>query len=183
MNLKKTILLVPVILALVAANAYKSIAQDNAQEYILKAAFIYRFTDYVEWNNNSSDVFSIAVIGESGITPQLLELARGKKIKNKRIVIREFESVNELDEQGGVGSFQIIFVSRNFTQGIENITSKIGEQPVLVIAEQRNAVEKGSSINFFISNNKLKFEVNMKAVTKAGLKISSQLLQHAIIIN
>jgi hypothetical protein len=37
-------------------------------------------------------------------------------------------------------------------------------------------------MNFVMMDNKLKFEVNLKAINKAGIGISSFLLQHAIIV-
>jgi hypothetical protein len=37
-------------------------------------------------------------------------------------------------------------------------------------------------MNFVMVENKLKFEVNLKAINKSGIGISSFLLQHAIIV-
>jgi hypothetical protein len=157
--------------------------QTGKEEYTLKAAFLYRFTDYVDWENNAADNFSIAIVGESEITSPLIDLAGDKKIKNKRIRVNAFNNINDLTAStNGIGAYQIIFVSHNYT-GIENVISKVADLPILVITEERGAAEKGAVINFLIVSNKLKFEVNMKAVYRSGLKISSQLLQHAILVN
>ena len=177
--IKHTLILFLAGIILNTAPSFAQEKQADAQEYVLKAAFIYRFTDYVAWEENSASIFSIAILGDSEITPWLLELTKGKSIKNKRIYIKQFNNLNDIP----VNAYQIIFVSKNYADGIESVVSKVAGSPVLVIAEQKGAAEKGATINFLISNNKLKFEVNMKAANKPGLKIGSQLLQHAILVN
>ncbi len=117
------------------------------------------------------------MLGQSGITNPLIEIAKEKKAQGKRIIIKEYEDIND------VGSCQILFVSYNCKQAIETIVSKEGNKPTLIVAEQNEACTKGADINFIISENKLKFEININAATNAGLKLSSQLLQHAILVN
>ena len=153
-------------------------AQSDAQEYILKAAFLYRFTDYVEGNNNSEETFNIVVLGDSRITVPLKSLASDKKINNKRIVVKQYDDINEL-----AGACQMLFISKNYTPSLESAVSKINDKPVLIITEQAGGCSKGAHINFFTSENKLKFEVNLRSARRSNLKISSQLLQHAYIYN
>src|SRR5260221_2943292 len=82
--------------------------QSDAQEYILKAAFLYRFTDYVEWaGNNDEQNFTVIVLGESGITAPLNEIARDKKVKGKSMYIKESLDAND------IGLCKILFISRN----------------------------------------------------------------------
>jgi hypothetical protein len=150
---------------------------SNVEEYAIKAAFIYRFIDYVEWSNYDGDrPFNIAILGNSGITRPLMEIASDKKAKDNRIIVKQYNDVNS------IGSCQILFVSRNSDIPVESIISKMEDKPLLIITEQKGACEKGAHINFLISENKLKFEVNLTTVSRSGLKISSQLLQHASVI-
>src|SRR5437867_2976312 len=67
----------------------------DSKEYALKAAFLYRFSEYVEWENNEEmETFNISVLGESPITSQLLTIARDKKAKNKIIQVKQYEDLN-----------------------------------------------------------------------------------------
>jgi hypothetical protein len=151
--------------------------QSNEEEYNLKAAFIYRFTDYVDWGTINDGDFTIAILGESAITAPLKEIEKDKKIKNKSIDVKEYHDIND------VGQCEVLFVSKNYSGGIESVLSKIDGKPVLIITEQKGDGEKGAHINFLVLEDKLRFEINLKAVTKTGLRISSQLLQHAILVN
>jgi hypothetical protein len=177
MKIKKYIILLITVITLVGSSSFIS-SQSDTQEYILKAAFLYRFTDYVDWGNtNAGDDFTIAVLGRSPITPPLIDIAKEKKAQGKRIIIKEYDDVND------IGACQVVFVSNNYKPDIETVIDKLGDKPILIIAEQPDACTKGAAINFLISENKLKFEININAASGAGLKISSQLLQHAILVN
>jgi hypothetical protein len=150
--------------------------QSNLPEYNIKAAFLYRFTDYVDWPSNNDETFNIGVLGESPIINYLNETTRGKRVKNKPIAIKKCENLNETTP------CQILFIPYNATMSIETILSKIGNRQMLLITEQPGNASRGAHINFVIIESKLRFEVNLKSVTISGLKLSSQLLQHAIIV-
>lgn len=152
----------------------------ESQEYSLKAAFLYRFLDYIELENKAAvtenEEFNIAVLGESGIYNPLVEISKAKKTGRKSINVRQLNNLNDL------GSAQIIFVSNNYKFPVKTVIDKIGHRPALIVTEQKGNLEKGSHINFLIEDNKLKFEVNLKTASHSGFKISSQLLQHALVI-
>lgn len=149
-------------------------AQENAgeKEYALKADFLYRFVDYVYWKGYSKkQTFKIAILEESPITASLQNMA-----KNKKMDIKEYKNLKEL------GFCHILFVPYNCTIPIETILSKFSGKPVLIVTEQNGYGKKGAHVNFVTVENKLKFEVNLKAINKAGIGISSFLLKHAIIV-
>lgn len=172
MTLKNHIFLLAVTFLLLGGNSIT--AQENAgnREYGLKADFIYRFVDYVYWKDYSkSQIFKIAVLEESPITDALLNTT-----KNKKIEIKVYKNLNELR------FCNILFVPYNCTIPIETILAKFSGKPVLIVTEQNGYGKKGAHMNFVLVDNKLKFEVNLKAINKAGIGVSSFLLQHAIIV-
>ena len=88
----------------------------------------------------------------------------------------------EYKDLNDIGFCNILFISQSYINPIETVISKFRDKNVLIITEQLGYGEKGAHINFLISNNRLKFEVNLAAVKRSRLKLSSQLLEHAIII-
>jgi hypothetical protein len=52
----------------------------------------------------------------------------------------------------------------------------------LVITDKSGLGEKGSGINFKTVDNKLKFELNQKAIEASNLKVSGALSSMAILI-
>jgi hypothetical protein len=162
---------------LAGSSSFYAPSQSDSKEYLLKAAFLYRFIDYVDWGNNEAQNFNIAVLGESDIMNPLNEISKEKKVRGKSIYVTKYQNVDD------IGSCQVLFISRNYNGDIGSVISKIDNKPILIVTEQKNACEEGAHINFLISEDKLKFEINIKAASKANLKISSELLQHAVIIN
>jgi len=172
MKTKNHIFILGAIIILMGGNPL--LAQENAggKDYALKADFLYRFVDYVYWKNFSKkQTFKIAVLETSPITSSLLVIS-----KNQKIEVKEYKNLNEL------GFCNILFVPDNCSVPIETIISRFSGKPVLIVTEQKGYGKKGAHMNFVLIENKLKFEVNLKAINKSGIGISSFLLQHAIIV-
>lgn len=148
----------------------------DAEEYHLKAAFIYRFTSYIEWEKIPEKEFGIGIIGESPITKPLKEIAASKTVRHRKMII------HELSETSGPGTCSVVFISRQCKASLSEILARIPKRNVLVITEKPGYAEEGAAINFVIIDNKIRFEVNLKSLSSAGLKASSQLLKLAIMV-
>ena len=152
-------------------------AQDDNKEYNLKAAFIYNFTQFIEWNSlNTSNEFIIGVVNSSPITAALEDIARSKTVDSKKIIIRHFYTPEEIND------CNILFISANSKIPLDKILEKTKSKNTLIISEQQGYAKLGSAINFIVVNAKLKFEANTKAIKSAGLTASSQLLKLAVIV-
>lgn len=54
--------------------------------------------------------------------------------------------------------------------------------PVLLVGETPDFAEQGGDVNFFIEDNRVRFEINREAAMRQRLKISSKLLGLAKIV-
>jgi YfiR/HmsC-like len=150
--------------------------QNRNQEADLKAVFIYNFTYYIEWDSNiPGNDFVIGIIGVSPVTASLHEIAKSNKVNNKKIIIRVFDKPDDIE------SCHILFIPDKLSYSLSSIFEKV-DKGMLTISEQEGYASKGTAFNFVLNKNKLKFEANLKALSSAGLKASSQLLKLAIII-
>jgi hypothetical protein len=156
-----------------------AITQSEAEEYNLKAAFIFNFTKFIEWEPTDSDeVFIIGIVGPSMIRESLTEIAKTKTINNKKIIILEFNNPDEIT------FCNILFISQKSPFDLNFILeNKSIARNTLIVTERNGSALQGACINFVILNNKLKFETNINAINSRGLKASSQLLKLAIIVN
>lgn len=152
------------------------IAQTSEQESNLKAAFIYNFTKYIDWGNyNDKNAFVIGVLGDAPIANSLEQISRDNTVNNKPIVVKI------LDRPSQAADCDILFISKTSDYSLSSILPRL-RKGVLTISEQPGYAEQGTAFNFFITNNKLKFEANLKAISSAGLKAGSQLLKLAKIV-
>jgi hypothetical protein len=152
--------------------------QTEAEESNLKAAFIYNFTRFVEWDPTSiAEEFVIGVVGASSIDEPLEEISKTRTVNTKKIIIKHFEKIEDMDK------CNILFIPKGVKIPIQEIIAKTENKNILLITEKQGYASKGASINFVIIENKLKFEANTAAINAAGLKVSAQLLKLAIIVN
>jgi hypothetical protein len=149
-------------------------AADKNSEYQLKAAFLYNFIQYIEWGGagGGGEGYVIGILGDSPIDDPLTEISKNG---NKKITVKHFRS------PGDITYCHILFISKNAPYGADAILSKVG-RGTLTVGEKDGLARQGIAINFVIVDNKLKFESNLKAISDAGLKASSQLLKLAIIV-
>jgi hypothetical protein len=152
--------------------------QTEAEESNLKAAFIYNFTRFVEWEPSEiATEFIIGVVGTSGVDGALEEISKTRTVNSKKIVIKHFEKLEDVDK------CNVLFIPKNVKIPLHEFLVKTENKGVLVVSEKQGYASKGASINFVIVDKKLKFEANTKAISSAGLKVSAQLLKLAIIVN
>ncbi|HVU94003.1 MAG TPA: YfiR family protein [Puia sp.] len=152
------------------------VAQPEETEPNLKAAYIYNFTRYISWEAGPEESdFIIGEMGHSGLDSALGTLARNYLVNNRRIVLRHFNSPEDIDY------CHILFIPAKCGYSVRSILAKLGKG-VLTIGERKGDAREGVALNFVLVNEKLKFEANEKAISKMGLKASSQLLKLAIMV-
>ena len=153
-----------------------AMAQTTEQEADLKAVFLYNFTKYIDWDDAANNDFIIGVLGNSAIERPITEIAKTNTVNNKNIVVKHFIRPED------ISGCNILFIPYGTVYPISSILEKTGKG-VLTVSEKPGLGKQGTAFNFVVINDKLKFEANLKAISDAGLKASSQLLKLAIIIN
>jgi hypothetical protein len=153
------------------------VAQSRETESNLKAAYIYNFTQYINWEAGHDDEdFIIGELGYSGLDSALGTIARNYLVNNHRIILRHYNKPED------IGYCQILFIPEKCDYPLHTILKRL-RRGVLTIAEKKGYAREGVALNFVLVNDKLKFEANEKAIYNMGLKASSQLLKLAIIVN
>jgi hypothetical protein len=76
----------------------------------------------------------------------------------------------------------VLYIDKSKSAEFESANNKVKGKGTLVITDKNGLGEKGSSINFKMVDNKLKFELNQKAIEASNLKVSGALSSMAILI-
>ncbi|OHE22205.1 MAG: hypothetical protein A3J94_01770 [Syntrophus sp. RIFOXYC2_FULL_54_9] len=165
------------LVALLSAVPWNLFAEDSAsREYKVKAAFLYNFTLFVEWPTETfpanDSPLTICILGKSPFGDALGSL-RGKTVKTRKLAVRQINSVQEMR------GCQVLFVSASEKMQLPNILAAVKNLNVLTVSDLDRFAEAGGIINFITLEDKVRFEVNLKAAQQARLKISSQLLKLA----
>lgn len=154
----------------------------NAQynENIIKAAYIERITRFVDWPVNkkslSSGQFVLGVFGKTEFYIILTDIFKEKLIKNHKVLVISIKSSEQLN------TCNICYISEKAKPLISKFVDAANSSGVLLISETEDFCKKGVHINFYLEDEKLKFEINEKSITSAGFKVSYLLMQNTRII-
>jgi len=169
------------LILLVICLHHSSVMPAESQEYVVKAVFLEKFTNFIDWPKesiayDSTKPFVIGVIGENPFGKLLSDVYSSQKIFNKRIQI-----INDLDTSH-FQDCQIIFISRSKKDKLNEIIDMTKDKPILTVSDTEGFAKKGVMINLYVEKNSVKFEVNEPAVRKSPLKVSHLLLNMARIV-
>ncbi len=138
---------------------------------------VFNFTKYVQWpDHTASGEFVIGVVGNDDVYKTLETWYGGKPKGTKTYVIKKFNTSQEVSE------CHVVFIDKTKSTEFEAINSKFAGKGTLVITDKTGLGAKGSGINFRTVDNKLKFELNQKALESSNLKVSGALSSMAILI-
>lgn len=149
------------------------------QEYAVKAAFLYNFAKFVEWPPEAfKDPASPLVLGILGTNPfgEALQSLKGKTVNGRPLAIRTAASLD------GLGTCQILFISSSEVPFLPGILNSVKGQNVLTVGDVNEFCEAGGLVNLVTTGDRIGIEVNLEAVGRTRLKISSKILALARIV-
>jgi hypothetical protein len=138
---------------------------------------VFNFTRYVQWpTEGASNEFVIGVIGNNEMFNTLQTWYGGKPRGSQTFVVKKFNSAADVTD------CQVLYIDKSKSGEFESASTKVKGKSTLVITDKNGLGEKGSAINFKTVENKLKFELNQKAIEASNLKVSGALSSMAILI-
>ena len=173
--MRRLLLLMLAAALLGGAGAGRGQSDGRVAEYRLKAAFIFRFPDYVDWPDTAfpspDSPFTIGILGADTFAEGLLKTVSGRKVDNRPLVVRR------LRRGESVAGLQVLFIGA--TENAREVLGPLKGQPVLTVTESEQAFVQGSMVNFVVVEDKVRFDVALTPAEQANLKISARLLSVA----
>jgi len=152
-------------------------SQSQVSEYEYKAAFIERFTRFIEWPNTANrDTFKIVILGDNPFDTSLDEIFKGTKIKNRYVELIYTENIDHLNRAN------LVFIANSERRRLTEILDILKDHPILIIGDSRGYCKKGVHINMYVDDSYVRYEINQNSIEKSGIKVSSLLFASAKII-
>ncbi|MCP4582467.1 MAG: YfiR family protein [candidate division Zixibacteria bacterium] len=156
-------------------------SRAHTSEAVIKAAFLERFTRFIEWPeeaeiDDTTKPFIITVIGENPFGPILSEFYSSSKIRNKEVEIRY------ISKPGEISDCHLLFISGDEEDSLVNTLNIVSGKPVLTVSDTEGFAEQGVHINLYIADEKVRFEINETAIRNSSINVSSHLLSAAKIV-
>lgn len=162
------------------ANA-ASAADPPPTEYEVKAAYLYNFARFIEWPAGGSaatdDQLIIGVFGADPFGPLLEATVQDKAVSGQRsLVVRRFSRLDDVVQA------HILFISSSEEERLPQILKRLEGASILTVGEMDRFAERGGMVALKLEEKKVRFDINLDAVRRAQLKLSSQLLKLARIV-
>lgn len=149
-------------------------AQDTNR---YKALFIYNFTRYIEWPSNGTQDFVIGILGKSPVYNELVAIADKKNVGTQTISLKKFSSASEVTQ------CSILFIGSDASSQVASLSASTQGKNTLIITERSGLINKGAGINFVLDDGKQRFELSKTNMAKTGLKVNTQLIEMAMVVD
>jgi hypothetical protein len=161
-------------LGLVALAALSAQAQaGSADEYSVKAAYLYNFAKFVEWPGEAGSPGTplvITVFGKDDFAAVLKQTVQGEKVNGREISVRSVSRIEDLRP------CHILFLGSSNKNRLAEVLRATEGAGILTVGEADEFVQLGGVIAFVLEANKLRFEINLGAARRDRLTISAKLL-------
>jgi hypothetical protein len=142
----------------------------------VKAAFLYNFTKYVDWPaaafQDASDPLRMCVVARPKFVRAVENLISGETSRGRPIQLVTPELTN-------LNRCHVLFTGASEASRFDAALPALSGRPILTVAESKTLFDQGGAILLVVDNSRVRFDVNVRAIEKAGLTVSSKLLRVA----
>jgi hypothetical protein len=143
----------------------------------LKAAYLFDFGRFMRLSGGAtgprSATFDICILGHDYFGHTLEEITASQSVGGRQVRIVRIE-----DAYAGRGC-DILFISADEGDGIPADMAALGKVDVLTVSDAPDFLKAGGMVQFVVADHHVQFAVNLDAVNRTHLVLSSELLRVA----
>jgi hypothetical protein len=161
--------------ACAAALAVAAASAAQAPEEEVRAAFLYNFTKFVEWpppSGPGGERFRMCIFADEHFTHVVDAIVKGESVGARPLVVETPEEPEQ------ARACHVLFLSRGEDEA-ERMLTAVKDLPVLTVGDSPHFLQQGGAIQFVLENRRVRFDISLPAVERAGLRVSSNLLRVA----
>jgi hypothetical protein len=171
---------ISLVATLIAAPAFASLvpAQTVAPPDIpVTAAFLYNFAKFTEWPALAPGLpIAFCIVGDRQIAAALVETTRGQRIGDRTL------EVSQPPDSASWRSCHVLFIAGGDTRRSTGELNGLRTAPVLTVSDGKGFSQGQGIIELYVQDERFRFAINVDAVERAGLRLSSRLLGLARIV-
>jgi hypothetical protein len=151
-------------------------------EYQVKAAYLANFGRFVEWPASAasaakSETFNICVLGQDPFGADLDAAIVNETMGGAHMLAKRISHPQDAVD------CRIVFISASEAGQWKEILAALGTLSILTVSDMYQFARRGGIIQFLLDGNRVRFDINLVATERAGLKLSSQLLKLAVTVS
>ncbi|MGZ5179339.1 MAG: YfiR family protein [Ramlibacter sp.] len=147
--------------------------QAASSESAVKAAYLYKFTGFVEWPpgtfERGDQPLQIGVMGDDAVAADLEQIVAGRAFDGHPIAVRRLRDGAE------PAGLHVLLIGPGREGRVRDVIAAT-PGPVLVVTEQDDGLRLGAVLNFLGDGGKVHFAASLPAAEARGLRLSARLL-------
>lgn len=163
---------------LLALSLFTQLTLFALEQNELKAVFLERFTRFIEWPSaqvTHQGDFTICVVNDQAFTKTLNHIYSNKTIKNRQV------SVLSIQENSPKKGCSLLYIGKN-TRTVTKLVKEAKQYHLLTISHHKGFASQGVMINFYLDQQRMRYEINNQTAKQSDLNISYLLLKSARLI-
>jgi hypothetical protein len=163
--------------ALLEPSGARAVFAQTPKDVTVKAALLYNFAKFAEWSALVPGApIVVCIVGNEPIAEAFVAAVRGQQISGHPL------NLKRPPDSTTWPSCQLLFIGearfRESSSGLVGIKAA----PVLTVSDSAGFARSGGIIELYIENGQMRFVINLDAVERSGLQLSSRLLGLAKVI-
>jgi len=148
---------------------------QSQDERAVRAAYVFNLSRYVEWPSEKKELV-IGFIGPRDTGEFLLKMLDGKKSESRPIHVMLFPSDDELPR------CSMLYIADSQAKKIRATLEKVEDKSIVTVGEADSFTQIGGMVGLVKVGELIQMQVNLEATQRAGIKISSRMLNLAMIV-
>lgn len=153
-------------------------AQTDLENRI-KAAIVSKFPQFVEWPASAVTgraTIDLCIVSTDPIGSELNELTSGETLDSRHLTVRRVTRDQDVD------ACHVFFIRSATLASNRGLLHRATTIPVLTVSDDEKFLDEGGIVRLRQVDGRLRFDINVDAAQRVGLRISSQLLQLALTV-
>lgn len=145
-------------------------------EASVKAAYTLNFAKFTYWPSSAEPEgagLRVCVVGRSAVGEFLRE-SEGESVGARRL------SVDQVRLPGDVSGCHLLYISELDLAREKRVLATLSGLPILTVSDLEGFAGAGGMVELVLVDRRLRFEINLDAVRRAGLRIDPNLLRLAV---
>jgi hypothetical protein len=165
-------------LILLALTAHTALSAQSITPPALRAAFLLNFAKFVEWPVDQGEhaPLYLCVLDDAAVEDALAQLMDGGPVSGRSITLARHVRPRALR------GCHVLYVGDTDPDRTATILDELKHAPVLTVGDSEAFATGGGMIGLFVEDGRMRFAINPDAALRAGLKLSSRLLNLARIV-
>lgn len=142
--------------------------------YLIRALYIYNFISNCTYPPERNESFiELAILDDKDLFTEVKKKYNDKVVQGKFISVVYYENISQVNNP------HVLFIPKARSSSLPALNTKLASKPVLIISESKTGLANGALINFFISNNKLNYQLSTSNAKKRKIRFTTRLIQLA----